>query len=100
MARYKDDPVTPIQDLLRELSNRDPDEVVDLLQLNTQDILQAFPEQVHTYLDSIRESEMEVVRGWNEDGEELERIDLDDYFEAPETRFYISEDSDDGQDDR
>lgn len=52
--------LTPRNELYMELLNRDPDEVVDLLQISTQELLVTFPTRVLTYLDTLRDRDFEA----------------------------------------
>lgn len=61
--------VSPYEDLVRELCNRDPDEVVDLLELTTEDLVSKFPSQTARYLARIRDSEIEYASSLDDDDE-------------------------------
>lgn len=51
--------LTPASELYMELLNRDPDEVVDLLQISTLELCTTFPTRVLMYLETQRDSDVE-----------------------------------------
>lgn len=48
------------EQMIRELEETDPDELVELLRLTSEQLIKAFPAQVREYLEELKEAELEM----------------------------------------